>query len=133
MMPVPGVLKVRVLVEVAASFPASPLVFVAVAVTVDVAVVASFPASRTIGVPVAVIVTVAVLTSIPASRAVVVPVEVETPPSGLGGWQVTPIHARVAPHRLPAQHGWPEAPQGTQLPAEQVVPMPRQVLPAQQT
>jgi hypothetical protein len=109
------------------SIPASALGLVVVVVLVDVAVEASIPASCTVAVPVE----VPVATSIPASRAVAVAVDVETPPSGMGCWQVAPVHASGALHGgLPAQHGWPAAPQATQLPVEQMV-SPMQVLLAQ--
>jgi hypothetical protein len=118
--------------DVEVSVPVLVLLLVVVVVPVDVFVAASIPASRTVVVTVAVPVRVPVPTSIPASCAVAVPVDVETPPSGVGCWQVTPIHAREAPQRLPVQHGWSEVPQGTQLPAEQTVSLPVQVSSAQQ-
>jgi hypothetical protein len=118
--------------DVEVSVPVLVLLLLAVVVPVDVFVAASFPASRTVVVTVAVPVEVPVATSIPASRAVAVPVDVEIPPSGMGCWQVEPVHASGELHGgLPAQHGWPAAPQATQLPVEQTV-SPMQVLLAQQ-
>lgn len=85
-------------------------------------------------VTVSVNVTIAVNVAIPASYAVAVAVLVNVafPPSGLGCPQIPPVHSSGLLHGLLEQHCWPAAPQGTQLPAEQTVLLPRQVLLAQQ-
>jgi hypothetical protein len=84
-------------------------------------------------VAVSVNVTIPVNVAIPESYgvAVAVLVDVAPPPSGLGCPQVPPAHASGLSHRLLEQHGWPAAPQTTQLPVEQML-LPRQLLLAQQ-
>jgi hypothetical protein len=80
-------------------------------------------------VTVSVDVTISVNVAIPVSYVALV--NVAFPPSGLGCPQIPPVHTSGPLHTLLEQHSWPAAPQGTQLPEEQML-LPRQVLLAQQ-